>query len=113
MSGYNIGKKALVNDELLCYNLCNIINIYIFFLHRILSAIKLYAHSSDLYHVAAFLASRFLTRSDVKEVYLAEFFDCACNVSIQASICQFCITHTVLWYCRAQIRKHDAFLLLK
>jgi hypothetical protein len=66
------------------FNSCGTVfcNLYLcFVLNRILSACKIYALSSDLFHVAAFLSSRFLTRSDVKEIHLAAFLDWACNVS--------------------------------
>lgn len=58
---------------------CNLDHCFV--LNRILSACKIYALSGDMFHVAACLSSRFLTRSDVKEIHLAEFLDWACNVS--------------------------------
>ncbi|XP_021918529.1 tubulin-specific chaperone D [Zootermopsis nevadensis] len=48
-------------------------------MERILSACKIYALSSDLFLVAAFLSSRFLARPHVKELHLAAFLDWACN----------------------------------
>ncbi|XP_069674548.1 tubulin-specific chaperone D [Periplaneta americana] len=48
-------------------------------MERILSVCKMYALSNNLLCVTAFLSSRFLTRSDVKEVHLAGFLDWACN----------------------------------
>lgn len=65
------------------FNICGPVfcNLYLcFVLNRILSACKIYA-LSDLFHCAAFLSARFLTRSDVKEIHLAAFLDWACNVS--------------------------------
>ena len=56
-------------------------NLYLcFVLSRILSVCKTYT-VSDLFHVAAFLSARFLTRSDVKDIHLPVFLDWACNVS--------------------------------
>jgi hypothetical protein len=52
-----------------------------FVLNRILGVCKTYALSSDMFHVAAFLSARFLTRSDIKDIHLTAFLDWACNVS--------------------------------
>jgi hypothetical protein len=53
-------------------------------LSRILSVCKTYT-VTDLFHVAAFLSARFLTRSDVKDIHLPVFLNWACNVSEDSS----------------------------
>lgn len=51
---------------------------------RVLNVCKTYALVTDKCRdVAAFLVSRFLTRIDVKELYMSSFFTWACELSVQ------------------------------
>ncbi|XP_013138702.1 PREDICTED: tubulin-specific chaperone D [Papilio polytes] len=50
-------------------------------MERIFNMCKIYACSKDsCAEASAYLASKFLTRSDVKEIYLGAFFDWACDL---------------------------------